>query len=549
MKKLTTLLLVIAMVWTISIPSASFASYAVTDDQAVTAEVVKQNPVANYDSETSRNAEPSSENDGSAIVAEPYNAETIDASSEAEQEYRDSVNYVEKRIVFSVHERRKKGNNAQILTSRDAICKDNGLTTISKILETKTDKYGSEAGYEDYEVFYEAKTKSDDVWAVVDSLLATDGVMSAEPDIIWETVAVGDPAPTEEEMTNEWILDNQNATDMWESLDGLPGEDVVVAVIDTGVDYKHDDLKNNMWVNPNEALDGLDNDGNGYVDDLYGINLIANNGDPMDDHGHGTHVAGIIGMTAGNGGGVGLAYGSKIMAVKAANKKGELTNANIAKAIMYAKNNGADVINMSFGGKDKSALIEAALDEAFSSCVLVAAAGNNGKPTTDYQGFISTEREDFYPAGYTNVLGVMATERNNSLAMFSNWDYIIGHNCEYEIAAPGVDIYSTLPGNRYGRWSGTSMATPVVSAAAAILRGQNPDKQALPSKYIMLQLFGATKSVVKANGNEYPLLNIVDSLSGPANPKPRLEITDSYLFDSMRMEISAILPESHMKLR
>lgn len=269
----------------------------------------------------------------------------------------------------------------------------------------------------------------------------------------------------------------------------------------------------------------LDDDSNGYVDDVYGVDFVEGDSDPMDEHGHGTHVAGIIAMTPGNGGGVGVAYGAKIMCIRAGQANGSFASTDIAKAIKYAADNGADVINMSFGGTGRSYLVESALQDAFPSCVLVAAAGNDGLPTTDYP---ISPREDFYPAGYKYVLGVMATDNNHHIASFSNWDYLEGQNCEYEMAAPGVNIYSTLPGNRYACWSGTSMATPNVAAAAAILRSKYTDKSKYSSRYIMGQLCSATTS--RAYGfRSYPELNIRDSLTRQAHPN--LTLDEVYTLD------------------
>ncbi len=124
---------------------------------------------------------------------------------------------------------------------------------------------------------------------------------------------------------------------------------------------------------------------------------------------------------------------------------------------MICTDNGADVINMSFGGKGKSALVEATFKDAYSTSVLVASAGNGGLPTSESEGGV-----DIYPAGSEYVIGVMASDEHGEIASFSNWDYAIGSGCEYNITAPGTDIYSILPGDRYASWSGTSSASPIV---------------------------------------------------------------------------------------
>ena len=185
-----------------------------------------------------------------------------------------------------------------------------------------------------------------------------------------------------QEMQQNPFISETGITQVWSELkenDTLPGENVVVAVIDTGVDYSHEELSSAMWVNNGEIPgNGIDDDGNGYTDDIYGYDFVEGDGDPMDDHGHGTHVSGIIAMENNGKGGIGIAYGAKIMAVKAGQSTGVFSSSDVAKAIRYAAQNGADVINMSFSGIGRSALVEAALEDASNSCVLVAAAGNYG---------------------------------------------------------------------------------------------------------------------------------------------------------------------------
>ena len=450
------------------------------------------------------------------------------AELEAQQEYRDSVDFIENTILFSV--KTPLSDDVCYLNDNSELCKKYNLHSIEIIYENK--KNGC------YEVFYKAAT-SEDVWETVDKLNAEDDISNAEPDYIWDKTDVGGYEVSSEEFAKSTHYPSLDIEGVWSWLwnnnnHKAPGLGAVVAVIDTGVDYTHIDLKDSMWKNTGEIPDnGMDDDGNGYVDDVYGYDFVENDGNPMDDHGHGTHVAGIIGMQPNNVGGVGLAYGAKIMAIKAAQSTGSFASSDIAKAIKYAADNGADVINMSFGGSGRSYLVEEALKDASHDCVLVAAAGNDGLPTTDAPPFLYPKREDFYPAGYNYVLGVMATDNNGSFASFSNWDYIIGENCEYEMAAPGIAIYSTLPGNRYASWSGTSMAAPNVAAAAAILRSNYIDKNKFTSRFIMGQLVSATKDSSifsdKYTSISYPLLNIEDSMTNL--PKPRIKLNNFYMFD------------------
>ena len=185
-----------------------------------------------------------------------------------------------------------------------------------------------------------------------------------------------------------WHLDEINVEEAWDHLESMGLEaggssDIVVAVIDTGVDYTHPDLAANMWVNTQEiAGNGIDDDGNGLVDDIHGGSFVSDvrfhSGDPMDDNAHGTHVAGIIASAANEYGTVGVAYNAKIMALKALQYSGIGNASDIAEAIYYAVENGADILNMSFGSYSPSEVIKDALEVAYGQCVLVAAAGNDG---------------------------------------------------------------------------------------------------------------------------------------------------------------------------
>lgn len=395
-------------------------------------------------------------------------------------------------------------------------------------------------------VWYSAACSGSEMSAVA-ALKALPGVVDAELDYVYYSDSFGEPK--EVEVEKSWVINEllRAANQYWWSTELRqqinPGDGTIVAVIDTGVDYTHEDLAANMWVNEAElnGTPGVDDDGDGYIDDIYGVNVTASGkqaGDPMDDNGHGTHVAGIIAMSSNGKGGVGLAWGSKIMAIKAGQSTGTFTSSDIAKAIDYADMKGADVINMSFGGTEKSYLVEQALARAFSSCVLVASAGNDSLPTTDAPAEFP-RKEDIYPAGYSYVLGVMATDQSGELASFSNWDYKSNANCEYELTAPGVDIFSALPGNRYATWSGTSMAAPCVSAAAAIVRSCYKDKNTYSARFIMGQLASATErttSYVDAAGgmHTYAALDILQSCK--KLPKPNLSVQKVFALDNARAD-------------
>lgn len=399
---------------------------------------------------------------------------------------------------------------------------------------------------ENGDIWYRAFTENE-VYAACETLAALDGVAYAEPEYVYHSDNYGEP--TEVERITGWVYDallKRKSDFWWHTIfnhDYAPGKGTVIAVIDTGVDYTHEDLTSNMWVNMAEldGTPGVDDDGDGYIDDIYGVDVTAYGtkkaGNPMDDNGHGTHVAGIIGMSSNGKGGIGLACGAKIMAIKAGHSTGTFASSDIARAIRYAHMMGADVINMSFGGTMQSYLIENALKDAFTDCVLVASAGNNGLPTTDADPDYYPTSEDIYPAAYPYVIGVMATDSLGKLASFSNWDYNPGINAEYEMTAPGVNVYSTLPGNRYAKWNGTSMAAPCVAAAAAIIRSHYTDKDMYSSRFIMGQLVSATKDrttfIAKPNKIlSYPALDIYDSIE--YLPNPNISVKQVFAMDNVR---------------
>jgi alpha-tubulin suppressor-like RCC1 family protein len=389
-----------------------------------------------------------------------------------------------------------------------------------------------------------------DVMQLIAKLKKIRGVAAVEPDYERKIEELDIPdITTDPSMGEQWYLDKLGIKEAREYLKGQnisPGgnRNIVVAVIDTGVDYKHEDLSANIWTNPGEiAGNRYDDDGNGFVDDIHGVSTVGDrySGDkpePMDDHGHGTHVAGIIAAQGNNGiGGVGVAYNVQVMPIKAAQSSGILTSSDIAQAIYYAVEKGADVINMSFGGYNRSTLEEDALQVAFGTSVLVAAAGNSGLPNRPYPII----GKDMYPAAYPWVLGVMAerqfpAQNGDNLTGFSNWDYIAQDSHEYEVMVPGEDIYSTLPGNKYAKWDGTSMAAPIVSGIAALVRSKFTDKDVYSSRFIMGQIAstGVSKQGITYNPKLPPTFhqeaNAFNALSN--TPKPSLSYVEHYLFDS-----------------
>jgi subtilisin family serine protease len=275
--------------------------------------------------------------------------------------------------------------------------------------------------------------------------------------------------------TQEWDLNNtgQNggvidadidAPEAWDVTTGTGT--IVVAVIDTGVDYNHPDLAANIWTNTAElnGTAGADDDHNGFVDDIHGYDFVNGDGDPMDDNSHGTHCAGTIGAVSNNATGVaGIIWHVRIMAVKFLNAAGSGSTSDAIKSLNYAVQMGAKISNNSWGGGGyDSALFNAIANAQSAGHIFVAAAGNNGS---------NNDVTPFYPASYNldNVVAVAATDRNDALASFSNYGAT-----SVDLGAPGVSIYSTTPGNTYGLKSGTSMATPHVTGALALLWDSHP---------------------------------------------------------------------------
>lgn len=251
-----------------------------------------------------------------------------------------------------------------------------------------------------------------------------------------------------------------NVTNAWDITVG--STNVIVAVLDSGIRYTHQDLAAQMWRNPNEiAGDGIDNDGDGYVDNVFGINAITGTGDPNDDNGHGTHVAGTIGAAANNGHAhVGVVWNTRLMAVKAADQFGFLSSSAIIAGMDFAVAKGAKVINASFGGYFFSqAEFDAFLRARNAGVLVVAAAGNDATDTDVFPHYPSAFQLD-------NIISVAALDRRDGLASFSNFGRTNVH-----VGAPGVEIMSTYntADNAYQLLNGTSMASPHIAGVAALV--------------------------------------------------------------------------------
>jgi subtilisin family serine protease len=270
---------------------------------------------------------------------------------------------------------------------------------------------------------------------------------------------------TDPRVAEQWALQGDAPMGIESAWRQTTGADVTVAIIDSGVDLGHPDLAPNLWTNPGEiAANGVDDDGNRYVDDVHGFDFVENDGAPQDANGHGTHVAGIIGARGSNGiGGAGVAWRARLMAVRVLDDQARGTTAAVAVGIRYAVDNGARIINLSLAGPTSTPDLQDAVRYARDRGVLiVVAVGNDG---------IDLTNAPTYPAAYgeDNVLGIGATTRGGGLSGVS--DYGPGA----DLAAPGEQILSTALGGGFEWRTGTSMAAPEVAGALILLAAARPD--------------------------------------------------------------------------
>ncbi len=364
----------------------------------------------------------------------------------------------------------------------------------------------------------------DSVEETMAALQSLDEVEYVEPDY-WIKPDLSEFLPDDPRFNDLWGLRNLgqtggtpgadiSATRAWAKTLGSP--EIIVGVIDTGVDYSHPDLRDNMWVNTKEIPNnGFDDDGNGWVDDVYGIDAFANDGDPRDEGGHGTHVAGTIAAADDNVGVIGVAPNVRIMALRFLGPQGGYTS-DAVKCIDYAIAHGAHLTNNSWGGGGSSRSLQDAINRAAAANQLfVAAAGNNGR---------DTDSTPSYPAAYNldNIISVGASDAKDQKASFSNFG-----RTTVDLFAPGVSILSSLPNNRYGRYSGTSMASPHAAGVAALVLSVNANlpfaevKDALLSQVDAVPAF-ANLSLTGGRLNAFKAVESVESAPPPPPPAPVL---------------------------
>lgn len=318
-----------------------------------------------------------------------------------------------------------------------------------------------------------------------------------------------------------------NATEAWKVQTG--SKNVIIAVIDTGINYKSADLKDNMWINEKESngKKGVDDDGNGFVDDIYGWNFVKNNSNPLDDQGHGSHCSGTIGAKGNDGKGiVGVNWNTRLMALKFLDSNGSGSLDNALKAIDYATKNGAKVMSNSWGGGGFSETLKQAIERSNQAgAIFIAAAGNESN---------NNDESPSYPASYDvpNIISVAAIDNQGKLANFSNYGKNLVH-----IAAPGVNIFSTT-NKGYDSWSGTSMATPHVSGVAGLMFSQYPEMTNLQVKDLILK----TARPLKGLKNKVKTAGLVDAYAALMQIVPAPDMNDPINWQTVSYQLASEHP-------
>ncbi len=367
--------------------------------------------------------------------------------------------------------------------------------------------------------------KGMDVMAAIKRISRNPAVEYAEPNYLVKAIGT----PDDPNFSQLWGMHNtgQNggtndadidAVEAWDITTG--DSNIVIGVIDTGVDYNHEDLQGNIWTNPGEiAGNGIDDDGNGVIDDIHGYSAVNDNGDPMDQNGHGTHVSGTIGAQGNDGVGVvGVNWDVTIVGCQFLDAGGSGSTAGAIACIDYMTNlkvnHGVNIkaTNNSWGGGSFSQALKDSIDAAGDAGILFAAAAGNSA--------VDNDANPSYPSSYDSeaIIAVASTTRNDEMSSFSQWGLT-----SVDIGAPGSDILSTTPNNGYSSFSGTSMATPHVAGAAALVWSINPDLTPVEMKALLMNTGDSIAALdgLVASGKR---LNVNNALA-EADPEPGYRLT------------------------
>ena len=377
-----------------------------------------------------------------------------------------------------------------------------------------------------YVLTFDSSFAQNDIFTCINAFQAKkDFVQYAEPNYLFKI----DTTPTDTLYQYQYNANRMNVDSVWSIMQdsGVTDNNIVIAIIDTGVDTTHADLHGKQYFNMIEVngLPGVDDDNNGFIDDRSGWDFVNLDNNPADDNSHGTHCAGIAVAAHNSIGIAGISKGAKYMPIKGLESSGGSAASVLGQGVVYAANNGADILSMSFGGYGRSLALENALAYAYAFSLPVGAAGNDGLCIRNDGQLCPDGRvpSPMYPGAYTFVLAAQATQQNPGWngyrVWFSNYDFDgptytdYPEDFNYEVYAPGTYIVSSVPGGGYATFSGTSMACPAVAGSAAMYMAFRPNnnKEKLFIDYIM-SWYDIQGTFTKNQGGQFPSMDLVKAL-------------------------------------
>jgi len=431
-------------------------------------------------------------------------------------------------------------NNRLGIPNIDALLEQYNLVSASQLFPIQKQIPGGVSGFTTYSGQYVEYPKLTNIYVLtfdtvfhgtsifqlINSLQQhTEYIVYAEPNYKFEI----DSNPVDTLYQYQYNASQMNVDSVWAMMQdsGVTDSDIVIAIIDTGVDTTHSDLSGKQYFNMIEVngLQGVDDDNNGFIDDFSGWDFVNLDNHAADDNSHGTHCAGIAVAKHNQIGIAGISKGAKYMPIKGLESSGGSSASVLAQGVVYAANNGADILSMSFGGYGRSLALENALAYAYAFSLPVGAAGNDGLCIRN-DGFPCPDGRwpaPMYPGAYTFVLAAQATQQNPGWSgyrvWFSNYDFDgptytdYGDEFNYEVYAPGTHIVSTIPGGGYATLSGTSMACPAVAGSAAMYMAFRPNntKEKLFIDYIM-SWYDVNGTFTKNQGGQFPSMDLYKAI-------------------------------------